>query len=281
MASPAPPPARPDSAANVGLLVASAMAPGTFAPSLSARSAVDQGIVTGLSTGLHYLLTVGTQDALQAAAAELAAAGPAAAARTRRAGSAADACWPTWPRSRSAWRVQRALPARPGEADAARAAPPGGLAVRGDRHRRRPADRHRGRAAERSTAGSVRGGRIAGLPVAVPVGLGVAYVLERRRQREARSRRPSPRPTDPPPPLRPLGIAGGVVGGLAGARLRRARAGDRRGPAAVRGAARRPAAVEADRATRACLGALGAGGYSVYGAAPCARSRPARRPTSR
>ncbi|MGH3481126.1 MAG: hypothetical protein ACRDQD_30410, partial [Nocardioidaceae bacterium] len=67
--------ASPDTGVSVGLLVASAMAPGTFAPSLSARSAVDQGLVTGLSTGLHYLLTLGTQDALQAAAAELARSG--------------------------------------------------------------------------------------------------------------------------------------------------------------------------------------------------------------
>ena len=62
----------PPTGVGVGLVVASAMAPGTFARSLSARSAIDQGMVTGLSTGLHYLLTVGTQDMLQAAAAELA-----------------------------------------------------------------------------------------------------------------------------------------------------------------------------------------------------------------
>src|SRR4051812_32285656 len=55
------------SAADVGLVVAAAMGPGTFARSLSARSALDQGLVTGLSTGLHYLLAVGAQDALGAA----------------------------------------------------------------------------------------------------------------------------------------------------------------------------------------------------------------------
>src|SRR5262249_52998722 len=64
-------PTPPDSAANVGLLVTSALVPGTFAPSLSARSAADQGLVTGLSAGLHYLLTVGAQDTLQAVAAML------------------------------------------------------------------------------------------------------------------------------------------------------------------------------------------------------------------
>jgi uncharacterized membrane protein len=62
----------PDTGVSVGLLVASALAPGTFASSLSARSAQDQGLVTGLATGLHYLLTVGTQDTLQAVAAEAA-----------------------------------------------------------------------------------------------------------------------------------------------------------------------------------------------------------------
>jgi uncharacterized membrane protein len=53
-------------APEVGLVVAAALAPGTFAPSLSPRSAVDQGIVTGLATGLHYLLAAGAQDALVA-----------------------------------------------------------------------------------------------------------------------------------------------------------------------------------------------------------------------
>ena len=39
----------PSTARDVGLVVAAAQAPGTFAPSLSARSAVDQGLVTGLA----------------------------------------------------------------------------------------------------------------------------------------------------------------------------------------------------------------------------------------
>ena len=55
-------------APDVGLVVASAVAPGTFAPSLSSRSALDQGLVTGLSTGLHYLLAAGAQDAIEATA---------------------------------------------------------------------------------------------------------------------------------------------------------------------------------------------------------------------
>src|SRR3954447_17329604 len=67
--------------ADVGLVVAAAMAPGTFAPSLSPRSTVDQGGVTGLATGLHYLLAAGAQEALGIAARTLADGAPPAAQR--------------------------------------------------------------------------------------------------------------------------------------------------------------------------------------------------------
>src|SRR5688572_18702952 len=70
-----------ESAPGVGLVVAAAMAPGTFAPSLSSRSTVDQGMVTGLATGLHYLLAAGAQDALVATARMLADGAPPAAQR--------------------------------------------------------------------------------------------------------------------------------------------------------------------------------------------------------
>src|SRR5438270_4140985 len=53
---------------GVALFVAAAATPGTFARSLSERSARDQGLVTGMSLALHYLLAVGTQDTLAAAA---------------------------------------------------------------------------------------------------------------------------------------------------------------------------------------------------------------------
>lgn len=58
---PAPP--RP-SAAQTGLLIASALVSETFTPSLAPRSAVDQGIITGLAVGSHYLLAVAAQDVL-------------------------------------------------------------------------------------------------------------------------------------------------------------------------------------------------------------------------
>ena len=105
----------PDTGVSAGLLVASAMVPETFARSLSARSAVDQGIVTGLSTGLHYLLTVGTQDTLQAVAAELAANTPPGAERTGGRGNAALTLLADLAAIPLGLAVQRALPPRPGE----------------------------------------------------------------------------------------------------------------------------------------------------------------------
>src|SRR5689334_13385837 len=55
-------------AEQTGLLVAAAIAPGTFARSLGPRSAMDQGVVTGIVLGLTYAAAVGTQDALAALA---------------------------------------------------------------------------------------------------------------------------------------------------------------------------------------------------------------------
>ena len=49
---------------GVALLAASAAVPGTFARSLSPRSWVDQGLITGLSAGTHYLLTILAHDVL-------------------------------------------------------------------------------------------------------------------------------------------------------------------------------------------------------------------------
>ena len=54
---------------QVGLLLASAVVPTTFSRSLSERSWVDQGIITGLATGAHFLFTVVTQDLIDGAGA--------------------------------------------------------------------------------------------------------------------------------------------------------------------------------------------------------------------
>ena len=53
-------------AAQTGLVMASASAPGTFEPSLVPRSTQDQAIITGLTTTLNYGLSTATQDALAA-----------------------------------------------------------------------------------------------------------------------------------------------------------------------------------------------------------------------
>ena len=49
---------------GVALLAASAAVPGTFARSLSPQYWVDQGLITGLSAGTHYLLTILAHDVL-------------------------------------------------------------------------------------------------------------------------------------------------------------------------------------------------------------------------
>ena len=54
--------------AQTGLLVAAFVVPGSFASSLTPRSWLDQGIVTGLDTTLNYLLTASTQDVVEAVA---------------------------------------------------------------------------------------------------------------------------------------------------------------------------------------------------------------------
>jgi uncharacterized membrane protein len=62
---------------QTALLVASAVIPQSFEPSLVARSTLDQGLVTGLSATLSYLVTVTTQDVLESAAAAVSRRAPA------------------------------------------------------------------------------------------------------------------------------------------------------------------------------------------------------------
>ena len=232
-------PPSPDIAVSTGLVVTAGLAPGTFARSLSARSAVDQGLVTGLASGLHYLLTVGTQDALQAAAAELARSAPAArlgadpAARRRRLTLLADlAAVPV------GLAVQRMLPPRPGE--------PMALGLLRQSAWRLALTGVGGTLAAATEAGTRAldarvgaGGRLAAFPFAVPVGLGVAYLVDRRRAAaveavaveaaavqaaavqaaavQADAAGPAAEPEPAPPWPRSLGIAAGMVGGLAAA----------------------------------------------------------------
>src|SRR6476469_8241546 len=53
---------------QVGIMVAAGVVPTTFLSSLSERSWMDQGLVTGLATGTQYVLTVSAQDLLDVAA---------------------------------------------------------------------------------------------------------------------------------------------------------------------------------------------------------------------
>ncbi len=205
-----PSPTSPDTGVSAGLLITSALAPGTFARSLSARTALDQGIVTGLASGLQYLLTVGTQDALQAAAAELAGArGDDRWARQRALTLVADlAVVPL------GLAVQRALPSRPGQPLSRGLLRQTGwrLMVTGIGGALLVATQAGARALD---ARLRAGGRVEAFPVAVPVGLALAYVLERRRvAAPAQEEGSGP---DRPPAAQSLAIAGGVVGGLAAA----------------------------------------------------------------
>jgi uncharacterized membrane protein len=206
--------ASPDIGVNVGLLVASAAAPGTFASSLASRSALDQGLVTALSTGLHYLLTLGAQDTLQAFA-ELAT-GPGLTpaqqlTRQRTLTLVADlAAVPL------GYGLQRALPTRPGEPvlrGLLRQAGWrfaltgfGGALFTGVRAGAAEADARLG-----------AGGRIAGFPLAVPVGLGLAYLLERRRVKSLGEQDEETDPLASASPVRSLGLAAGTTGALVGA----------------------------------------------------------------
>src|SRR4051812_41867316 len=161
------------SASDVGLVVAAATAPGTFARSLSPRSAIDQGLVTGLGTGLQFLLTAGAQDALTVVGRFLTGGGGSPA--VRRGGNIAVDCAAV-PLGVA---VLRALPPRPedpvrgvvrqaawrlgatGLAGALLGGAEGGAQALDDR--------------------LGLGGRLVSVPLALPVGLAVAYVLERIR----------------------------------------------------------------------------------------------------
>jgi uncharacterized membrane protein len=215
--TPRPVPAGPGSSdigVQVGLVVAAAKVPETFISSLAVRSAVDQGLVTGLSTGLQYLLTLGAQDVLQAAATELHQAAVASAwaggqAGHRRMMLAADLLAVP-----AGLALQRLLPTRPGEA-----------IMRGFLRQAgwRAATAGAGAASLEAMHGVLRpldarlgaGGRVAGLPIAVPLGLGIAFIVHRRDPQSFDAGAPGqPEPT---PLLRSLLVAGGVEGGLAAA----------------------------------------------------------------
>lgn len=200
---------------QVGLVVAAAKLPETFAPGLGARSVTDQGIATGLSTGLHYLLSLGTQEAIEAMAAQLARNGLGARwadAATRQRALTVMADLAAIPAGLA---LQAALPSRPGEAvfrgalrqAGWRAATTGvgAMSLAATRTALRDLDTRLG-----------LGGRLDGLPVGVPLGLAIAWLANR----PAHDTPGPPTPFEPPGSpdlLRSLLVASGVEGGLVAA----------------------------------------------------------------
>jgi uncharacterized membrane protein len=184
------------------------MAPGTFARSLSPRSALDQGLVTGLATGLHYLLTALAQDALEATARFLADGTPSPAAQRARTIAVDGAAVPLGLAVLRAFPPRAEDPLRGALRQAAwRLGASGfsGALLGGARFGAHALDERLGAR-----------GRLASVPLALPVGLGVAYVTDRLRAGEHAGSRDATAATAAPPALSSLGVATGVVGGLAG-----------------------------------------------------------------
>ncbi len=198
---------------QVGLVVASATVPGTFAPSLSERTWVDQGIITGLSSVTQYIASVLAQDGIDIGARALAPILP------------FPSNWSARQRTQAATLLLDIL------------AVPVGFGVAAALHFRD--DDTAWRASIRQAAirlgvtgtgatvltGALAGtkllddrigakGRLARLPVGVPAGLLIAAVVEGLRQRKS----PTDHPTDPATasPLAGLAAATGIVLTLAG-----------------------------------------------------------------
>ena len=189
---------------QTALLGASAVMPGTFARSLTPRSWIDQGVITGFAAGVSYLITIITHDGIELVASRLPIGGPNPAERQRRAVLLTNlAVIP------AGLAVERALPRRPAEptvrglvrqtgwrtgftgiAGAALAGAQGGMAA---------LDRRLG-----------AGGRLARFPMAVPTGLALALTIEWQRHRrvadEIRVDEEAPASL-----VRSLGLAGGMM----------------------------------------------------------------------
>jgi uncharacterized membrane protein len=241
---------------QTALLAASAVVPGTFARSLTPRNWVDQGVITGMAAGIHYLLTVITHDGIELVAARLPVDGPSPAERQRRAVLLTNlAAIP------AGLAVERALTRRAAEPTVRGLARQtgwrttftgiAGAALAGAQGLMNTMDRRLG-----------AGGWLARFPVAVPTGLGIALAVEwQRHRREATESLPADE--DTASLLRSLGLAGGmVVGGTILAYGERMLAG-------VAGsvlAGRLPGSTRVWRlaAHGATLGAVVAGGATMY-----------------
>jgi uncharacterized membrane protein len=241
-------------AEQTGLLVAAAVAPTTFTRSLGPRSAVDQGIVSGLVTGLTYAVTVATQDALMALASAGAHGDP---SQIRRRMVLLDlAAIPV------GLAVGRALTVRDDESPLRSLARQaawrsgatglGSLVFVGTDW-----------AAERLDARLGTRGRLQRLPLALPAGLLLAGALEWRRRRAL-----PPEAAADPDEIRPalpasLGIGLGVSAGLATLALGEERLASTVERVMTRGAAERQAAWRL-AGHAAVLSGLGAVGWTLW-----------------
>ncbi len=198
---------------KAGLVMAAGVTPPTLAPSLSKRSWKDQGIITGLSTGSSYLLALTAQDVIDVLA-------------------RAVATWGVFP---DEWSDQRRRSVAVMGSELAMA--PLGLGAAAYLDRRGVSTAREGllrQAAWRmgatalcgsaligATAG-VRtldraigaGGRLAALPLSIPVGLATSAVVERVRRSAFDSGVDT---LDDVPTLRGLAAGGGVLALLYGA----------------------------------------------------------------
>jgi len=200
-------------AAQTGLVMASAAAPGSFEPSLVPRSTQDQAIITGLTTTLNYALSVTAQDAVEALAV-LAARGLPGQNLVRKQALATLALdLLAIPVGYGLYRFVSRRPDEPMLRGAVRqvgwrlmATGIGGAVLGSSRA---------GLIALDDAVGA--GGRLARVPVAVPIGLTVGGVVLRRQIRDVRDLPTHPGEPESVDPLRSTALGVAVAGGLTGA----------------------------------------------------------------
>jgi hypothetical protein len=202
---------------KVGLVMASVVTPSTLAPSLSKRSWQDQGLITGLSTGGHYLFALTSQDVIDVIA---------------RAAAGAATTWGLFPQD---WPDERRNAAAALGCEVGMV--PVGLGLtayldrRGVHTARQGLERQlawrmgatalSGTVLIGATAGVRRldralgaGGRLASLPLSIPVGLATAAVIDRFQRAGTGS---EVEPADEVPAAKGLAAGAGVLAILYGA----------------------------------------------------------------
>ncbi|GAA2467454.1 alpha/beta-hydrolase family protein [Terrabacter carboxydivorans] len=205
---------------KVGLVMASVVAPSTLAPWLASRSWQDQGLITGLSTGASYLLALTSQDVIDVVA---------------RALTGTAAAWDWFPDD---WTDNRRSSVTALGCELATA--PLGLGLAAYLDRRGVVTAREGLARQAAwrlgstalsgtvligaTAGVRRldrtlgaNGRLAALPLSIPVGLATSAAIERARRTGSERDLDTVDDTADVPTLRGLAAGAGVLAVLYGA----------------------------------------------------------------